>query len=163
MACRAKAAFLVVAALLNGHRHYLALTLCGAIVPFFAARMLSIRLLTALTDIAERIGSHGQSSIGLPVHGSQRIGLATRPRTRHHRLGCPSEGRPAHQLRSGTFMLGYTGLNCHQPINPSEVVFMLASSICKRFKAKAVKVPASSRTCLTGRSTGTSMLRIAAR
>jgi len=71
--------------------------------------------------------------------------------------------RPAHQLLPGTFMIGYTGLNCHQPINPSEVAFMLAPSICKSFQAKAVKVPASSRTSLTLRSTGTSMLRIAAR
>jgi hypothetical protein len=31
-----------------------------------------------------------QSSIGLPVQGSQRIGLATQPRTRDHRVGCPS-------------------------------------------------------------------------
>lgn len=40
---------------------------------------------------------------------------------------------------------------------------MLASSICKGFQAEAAKVPASSLTSLTGRSTGTSMLRIAAR
>jgi hypothetical protein len=36
-----------------------------------------------------------QGSTGLPVQGSQRIGLATRPRTRDHRVGCPSRAASA--------------------------------------------------------------------
>jgi hypothetical protein len=36
-----------------------------------------------------------QGSIGLPVKSSQRTGLAPRPRTRHHRVGCPSRAASA--------------------------------------------------------------------
>ena len=161
MACRAKAAFLVMAALLNGHRHYLARALRAAIVPFFAARMLSIKPRTALMNIVVRIGVRGQSSIGLPVQGSQRTGLATRPRTRHHRVGCPSEGRPARQCLPGTFMLGYTGLNCQQSKIQGKVEAMQSSSISAGFEAKAFSRSVASRTGLTVGSTRTPILRIA--
>ena len=68
-----------MAALLNGHRHYLARALRAAIVPFFAARMLSIKPRTALMNIVVRIGVRGQSSIGLPVprQSANRLGNST--------------------------------------------------------------------------------------
>ena len=59
-------------------------------------------------------------------------------------------------------MLGYTGLNCLQPTIQTDVVPMLSSSICAGFQAKAAASHEASRPRLTGRSTRTSMLRMAA-
>ena len=118
---------------------------------------------TAQTGIKARKVAARQVSIGLPVHGSQRIGLANRPRARHQRIGCPSEGRPARHCLPGTFMLGYTGLNCQQPAIQTEVEIMQSSNVCASFQAKAAQPTLPTCTSLTVRSTGTSMLRIAAR
>jgi hypothetical protein len=104
-----------------------------------------------------------QRLIGLPVKSSQRAGLATRPRTRHYRVGCPSEGRPARQCLPRMFMFGYTGLNCQQPAIQTKVEAMQSSNVCTSFQAKAVQPTLPTCTSLTFRSTGTSMLRIAAR
>jgi hypothetical protein len=70
--------------------------------------------------------------------------------------------RPAHQLLPGTLMLGYTGLNCQQPIMQTEVQVMQSICICAGYQAKAAHTTLPACTGLTGRSTRTSMLRIAA-
>jgi hypothetical protein len=114
------------------------------------------------------------SRFGFTVHaGAIKHGkaafLATRPLLESHRHTLAKAklavrlSRPAHQSLTGTFMLGYTGLNCHQPIIQTEVDAMQSSSICAGFQAKATQRTLPARTSLTVRSTGTSMLRIAAR
>jgi hypothetical protein len=57
--------------------------------------MLSATPRTAQTGIEAYHVAQRQSSIGLPVKSSQRAGLATPPRTRHHRVGCPSHAASA--------------------------------------------------------------------
>jgi hypothetical protein len=68
--------------------------------------------------------------------------------------------RPAHQLLPGTFMLGYTGLNCQHSKNQGKVEAMQSSSISVGFKAKAFSRLVASCTGLTVGSTRTKMLRI---
>ena len=70
--------------------------------------------------------------------------------------------RPALQCLPCTFMLGYIGLNCHQPTIQTEGECMQSSNISAGFQAKAARTNLPARTGLTGRSTRTSMLRIAA-
>jgi hypothetical protein len=70
--------------------------------------------------------------------------------------------RPAHHLLPGTFMLGYTGLNCQQSKTQAKVEAMQSSSINAGFGVKAFSRSVASCTGLTVGSTRTSMLRIAA-
>jgi hypothetical protein len=71
--------------------------------------------------------------------------------------------RPARQCLFGTFMFGYTGLNCRQSAIQTKVEAMQSSNVCTSFQAKAAQPTLPTCTSLTVRSTGTSMLRIAAR
>jgi hypothetical protein len=69
--------------------------------------------------------------------------------------------RPAHQSLPGTFMLGYTGLNCQQSKTQGNVVTMQSSSISAGFKDKAFSRSVATCTGLTVGSTRTPILRIA--
>jgi len=69
--------------------------------------------------------------------------------------------RRAHLSLPCSFMLGYTGLNCHKPTIQTEVEVMQSSSISAGFKTKAFSRSVASCTGLTVGSTRTLILRIA--
>jgi hypothetical protein len=111
------------------------------------------------------------SRFGFTVHAEAiKLGkaafLATRALLESHRHTLAKAkravrlSRPAHQPLTGTFMLGYTGLNYHQPIMQTEVEVMQSSSICAGFQAKAAQRTLPTCASLTVGSTRTKMLRI---
>jgi hypothetical protein len=121
----------------------------------------------------EHQATHSANKHRCAHRGSRpRLNWAACPRQSANRSGnstmhTPSPGlavrltRPAHQSLPGTFMLGYTGLNCQQSKSQGKVEAMQSSCNSSGFEAKAFSRSVASCTGLTVGSTRTLILRIA--